>query len=288
MKMKQQTNRQVMRNLIIFTLVTTSAGWLGVAVDRAIQTPASQQGPGSLLWLLLPMVTGLLLRAFGGDGWHDAGFKLNLRTGWLWYVAALSIFPIVSLLFLGLGPIVGAFSLDGFATQGIGTFISLVAAAFVMVFVKNIFEEFAWRGYLTARFAALGLNAITNHLLTGLIWAVWHIPYWLFVLDVRSFSSLNLPVFIGLAIPTLIITAITYGELRLLSQSVWPAVILHSVANAVTATLLLNKFIEPQGIAGVVFSPGNDGILHSLLFAILGVGLYHYRKKQTARVYPNA
>jgi membrane protease YdiL (CAAX protease family) len=150
--------------------------------------------------------------------------------------------------------------------------------AFAASFVKNIFEEFAWRGYLTARFDALGLNPFLNHLLTGLIWAGWHVPYWLFIVDVQAFTSLDTATFIVVGMLTLSVTAITYGELRLLSQSVWPAVILHSVANAITATLLLDGFVELQGALGVVFSPGNDGILHSVLFALIGVGLHLYRR----------
>ena len=82
-----------------------------------------------------------------------------------------------------------------------------------------------------------------------------------------------------MGILTVVVTAITYGELRLLSQSVWTAVILHSMANAITVTLLLEGFVELEGTLGVVFSPGNDGILHSALFALIGVSLYQYRRR---------
>ena len=276
---QSQRNQQIIRNLIIFTIVTLGSGWLGLAVDRATAAPNPQQGLGLLLWILLPAATGLLLRAVGGDGWQDAGIKLHLPTGWRWYAVALLIFPLVSLLLLGLGYGVGAFSLPGFATQGLGAFVALVAVAFAASFVKNILEEFAWRGYLTARFAALNLHPFANHLLTGLIWASWHIPYWLYFVDVQTFTTLSRPTFIGLAMLTLIITAITYGELRLLSKSVWPTVVLHSVANAITATFLLNGFIKLNGWLGVVFSPGNDGVIHAILFTVLGIGLYQYRLK---------
>jgi membrane protease YdiL (CAAX protease family) len=166
----------------------------------------------------------------------------------------------------------------------VGTFVSLAAVATVSSLVKNLFEEFAWRGYLTPRFQALQLNPFVNHLLTGLIWAAWHLPYWLLLIDVRSFTALSIPVFILVAIPTLMVTAITYGELRLLSRSVWPAVILHSAANGITATLVYEGFVDLQGVAGVIFSPGNDGFLHSLIFAAVGVGLLLHRRGQTRRV----
>lgn len=274
-----QTSSTTRRNLIIFIVVTLSAGWVGAALDRAIGTPDPQQGLGILLWILLPTVTGLLLRALGGDGWQDAGVNPRLVAGWRWYGVAILLFPLLSLLLLGIGPLVGAFTLPGFASQGAGAFLSLTAVAVLSSFGKNIFEEFAWRGYLTPRFAERRLPRLRNHLLTGLIWAGWHIPYWLFFVDVQSFSTLSTPAFMGLGIATLIITAITYGELRLWSQSVWPAVVLHSVANGVTATFLLNGFVQLNGGLGILFSPGNDGIVHSILFAVVGLGLYQYHRR---------
>jgi membrane protease YdiL (CAAX protease family) len=280
---RSQFKKQIYRNLIIFSVVTLGVGWLGVALNRATQAPDPQQGLGSLVWIVIPMGTGLILRAFGGDGWSNLGLKPNLRSGWPWYVAAIAIFPLVSLLLFGLGPVVGAFSWAGFAEQGLGRFVLLVALSFASSFVKNIFEEFAWRGYLTSRFDALRLNPFINHLLTGLIWAGWHVPYWLFIVDVRQFTSLDTPAFIVVGIFTLVVTAITYGELRLLSQTVWTAVILHSVANAITATFLLDGFVELEGALGAVFSPGNDGVVHSVLFALIGVGLYRYRMRNVPR-----
>lgn len=274
-----QASRQTRRNLIIFTMVTLSAGWLGAALDRVIGTPDPQQGLGILLWILLPTAIGLLLRAVGGDGWQDAGVNPRLVAGWRWYAVALLLFPLISLLLLGIGPRFGAFTLPSFVDQGVGAFLSLATLATLGAFGKNIFEEFAWRGYLTPRFAALNLPRLRNHLLTGLIWAGWHLPYWLFFVDVRTFSTLSLPTFIVLAMTTLVITAVTYGEVRLGSRSVWPAVVLHSVANGVTATFLLSGFVQLNGGLGLLFSPGNDGVVHSILFALVGLALYRYSRR---------
>jgi membrane protease YdiL (CAAX protease family) len=225
------------------------------------------------------MITGLLLRAFGGDGWKDAGLAPNLKQSWVGYLVAFLIFPLVSVVVFGLGLSVGAFSAPGFQSQGLSAFVSLVAIAFVSGFIKNIFEEFAWRGYLTPRFEALKLHPLANHLLTGIIWAAWHIPYWLLFVDISQFSSLSKPALVVVGTLTLIATSITYGELRLLTKSVWPAVVLHTVANAITATFLLNGFIELNGNLGVLLSPGNDGIIHSILFTFIGFVLYQYRTR---------
>jgi hypothetical protein len=42
------------------------------------------------IWLFLSLLIlearGILLRAFGGDGWKDAGVDLNLLASWGWYL----------------------------------------------------------------------------------------------------------------------------------------------------------------------------------------------------------
>ena len=95
-------------------------------------------------------------------------------------------------------------------------------------------------------FCIATVGPLANHLFTGVIWALWHLPFWLYILDVSQFSTLSRPAFAALGALLLVITAISCGELRLWSQSVWPGVLLHSTANAVTVPLLLNDFIQFQ------------------------------------------
>ncbi|MCA9934982.1 MAG: CPBP family intramembrane metalloprotease [Ardenticatenaceae bacterium] len=274
------------RNLIIFTAVSLGGGFVGIAVDRLNPPANPMQGLGALIWLASPLVTGLLLRAFGGDGWQDAGFKLNLKTGWRWYLAALLIIPLVTLLVIVLGATFRAIDLSGFAAQGLGAFLSLAAATFGGSMVKNLFEEFAWRGYLTPRFNALKLHPLLNATLTGFIWAGWHIPYYLYFLDkevLTSHTPLSIPVFILSAFLVLPFHALAYGELRLLSGSVWPAWLLHNVANAISLSLVSGGFmILKRNFAGVLLSPGTEGILSSLLMGLIGLILYRYRLQHQA------
>ena len=153
--------------------------------------------------------------------------------------------------------------------------------------MKNIFEEFAWRGYLTPRLDSLGVHPFLNSLLTGLVWAGWHVPYYLYFLDrsvLESHTTLNLPVFIFLAFLLLPMQALVYGELRLLSRSVWPVWLLHVMANAISLPLLsAGCVILKPGIGGVLLSPGTEGVFHSILMGIIGLGLYFYRRNATGR-----
>jgi hypothetical protein len=55
------------------------------------------------------------------------------------------------------------------------------------------------------------------------------------------------------------------------------------MANAVTAALPLTGLMKRNGLLGVVFSPGNDGIIHTIIFTLIGIGLYSYRMNHTRR-----
>lgn len=278
---------KTLRNLIIFTVVAIGGGFLGIALDRLSPPPDPMQGLGVLVWLVSPLAANLLLRALGGDGWKDFGLGLNLKSGWMWYLVALLIIPLVTLPTLGLGALFGVVSLSGFATQGISAFLSLMGAAFGAAMAKNIFEEFAWRGYLTPRFEALKLHPFVNSILTGFIWAGWHVPYYLYFLDravLQEHTSLSVPAFILLAFLVMPFHALAYGELRLLSKSVWTVWLLHNVANAISLTLISNGFvILTRDFSGVLLSPGTEGIVHSLLMGLIGLGLYQYRRRTSAR-----
>jgi ABC-type spermidine/putrescine transport system permease subunit I len=67
MKLQNPEHKRTVRNLVIFTVVVLASGWLGYGLDRWMNNPPAQQ-PGLLLWLITPLITALLLRAFAGDG----------------------------------------------------------------------------------------------------------------------------------------------------------------------------------------------------------------------------
>ena len=176
--MTDSRRKQTRRNLIIFAAVSISIGWFGLWLNRMMANEAPGQNLGMLLWLVVPALTGLLLRAVAGDGWSDFGLRPALKKNLGWYAFALLIYPACIALILGLGYATGAVSFAGLSSLGIRTFVGLVGAAVLASFVKNIFEEFAWRGYLTPRLDSLGLGVGASSVLVGLIWGAWHVPYW--------------------------------------------------------------------------------------------------------------
>ena len=270
------------RNLVVFAVVSAGIGWLGLWLNQMIANPDPQQNLGMLLWLIAPALVGVLLRALAGDGWADSGLRPALKKNLRWYGFALLIYPICLALTLSLGYATGAVSFAGLSSLGLGKFTSLVAAAVLAGFVKNIFEEFAWRGYLTSRLDALGWPVWASALLVGAIWGAWHLPYWFGFMapDVFSaYTSLSRAVFIPLAFVAFVPAAFGYAELRRITGSVWPTVVLHTVGNAIILTLLLSRLVEfKSGLASALFTPGMEGLLSMALWALIGLGIYRKRR----------
>ncbi len=277
---------KIIRNIVIVALFTVGGGWLGIWLNNITgNTMPPMQSLGALIWLTTPALSGILLRAIGGDGWKDSGFGLNLISGWKWYLIGILVYPLAALLTFGLGALLGIVSADGFAAQGFGAYLSVAGTMFVGSLMKNIFEEFAWRGYLTPRLEAAKIHPLMNHFIVSLLWMTWHLPYYYYYLDralLESALTTSIPVFLITGYIVMFPTSILFGELRLLSKSVWPVFILHNIINALSMPLLMNGFIKVNGPLGFVFTPTNEGIITSILFGVAGWMLYQYRMKKEA------
>ena len=278
---------KIIRNIVIVALFTVGGGWLGIWLNNITgNTMPPMQSLGALIWLTTPALSGILLRAIGGDGWKDSGFGLNLISGWKWYLIGILVYPLAALLTFGLGALLGIVNADGFAAQGFGVYLSVAGTMFVGSLMKNIFEEFAWRGYLTPRLEAAKIHPLMNHFIVSLLWMTWHLPYYYYYLDralLESALTTSIPVFLITGYIVMFPTSILSGELRLLSKSVWPVFILHNIINALSMPLLMNGFIKVNGPLGFVFTPTNEGIITSIMFGVAGWMLYQYRMKKEAR-----
>jgi membrane protease YdiL (CAAX protease family) len=273
-------NRSI-RNIIIFGGVTLGCGFLGNAINSLYHPTDPMQSLGVLIWLISPLAANLLLRALGKEGWNDFGISPNLKSGWRWYLAALLIIPVISLVMIALGALFGSTAVPGLSPQGLSTFLSLLGVGIAGNLVKNLFEEFAWRGYLTPRLEALHASPFVSAIVTGAIWTSWHIPYYLYFLSQtarQSQTSLSVPVLILLAFIMLPMQAFAYGELRLLSKSVWPGWLMHTLANAFSFTLVTGGFVVlSKNFSSILLSPGTEGVGYSILMALAGWALHQYR-----------
>ncbi|MEO1772483.1 CPBP family intramembrane glutamic endopeptidase [Candidatus Enterococcus ferrettii] len=131
-------------------------------------------------------------------------------------------------------------------------------------------EEIGWRGFLLPKLNDLfGMRKAS--LLSGLIWALWHYPI------LFSGYVSQIPLWYQLTTYTLLVFALSFimAFLRLRSNSVWPAILLHASHN------LLCQLILDPAISGKSrpFLVGETGIISILFLILLAVVM---TKKYTA------
>jgi membrane protease YdiL (CAAX protease family) len=281
MSIQNQASGTTIRNLTIFVIVVLAIGWIGRGLDVLLGSPSSE-GLGILLWIGMPLVASLLLRAFAGDGWRDFGIKPNLKGHASWYVVALLVYPVTTVCILMIG---GGFGLIAFPDASLGA-LGLVLQAFAVALlpnvIKNFFEEAAWRGYLAPKVYSFGLNDYVGHLIVGFVWGAWHIPYYLWYADrtdLQEFTVLNMTAYIPLAIVVAISWAFVYGEIRLGTNSIWPAVLMHAVEDALLFTLVIDRHIQILPGTDWLISPMN-GLISVAFFLAVGIGLRQLRRRK--------
>lgn len=281
MNMQDQRNGRAIRNLAIFVILVLASGWLGRGLDTLMGNP-SAESLGMLLWIITPLGVTLLLRTFGGDGWKDFGIKPNFKGNGMWYMVAILVYPLLTAMVLIIGGSLGLITFPNFSLNTLGLLLQTFALGLLPQFIKNIFEEAPWRGYLAPKVYSLGLNDFVGHAIVGLVWGAWHIPYYLFFLDraiLSNFTTLDVAVYIPLAIGVMVSWAIVYGEIRLLTNSFWPAVLMHMVEDAFLIQLFTGNHIQITPGTDWLVSPMN-GLLMSVFFIACGVGLRQVRRRK--------
>ncbi|WP_432560259.1 CPBP family glutamic-type intramembrane protease [Granulicoccus sp. GXG6511] len=265
------------RNLAIFTTVTLSSGWLGVILNRAMGVPHDLDSPGAGLWLALPLATTIALR-FAGTGWRRSGFSPRLPAAARWYVAGALAFPVVTAGAIALG------RLSGWTDTGALDVPRLAAAfapALAINLIKNVFEESVWRGYLTEELIEDGRSDLGLYLAVGAVWALWHLPYYLFFLDEQTMRTvIDLPRLPGALVlsVTMLGWSVLFTELYRLSGSIWPCVLMHAVEDALVNPLVLDGHLAFTPAGSVLVSPIN-GVLTTVGYVGLGLALRALRRR---------
>jgi membrane protease YdiL (CAAX protease family) len=272
--MSTTTNRkQAIRNIIIFAILVNVLAWLGPVLGGDPITP----GPGFLVWATAPILSVLVMKFLLRDK-VSLGFKPAFRGNGRWYALSIFAFPVAIVVVLALGLLLGASTISNFTLP---TFVTAMIPLAVTFFIFAFIEEVGWRGYLAPK--VYGLNdRLLGHVLVGVIWASWHFPY---LRELWAHTSEGLVTLLPRFILGTIVFAVVYGEIRIRTSSVWPAVLMHWTGNTLANTLL-------AGFAGAGFvslvpgkewlgSFGVEGVLVIVFFGLLGSVLYWKRRSQS-------
>lgn len=129
-------------------------------------------------------------------------------------------------------------------------------------------EELGWRGYLVPRLVQAGVRRPL--LVSGGIWAVWHLP----LILSGQYAAGPYPLLSAACfVVSVIAAAYVVGRARLESGSVWPPVAFHAAWNAIIQGSFDRFTVGGNAAHGATVWTGEGGILVALVSALAALGL---------------
>ncbi len=273
-----KTNKKTFRNVAIFSFIAVICGWIGVGVDKLLGEPSNLESLGALIFIATPLLCTILIRLFGGDGWKDLPLKLKFKQNTFWYLFAFAIYPVVIGVTLFFGNLMGWVDASKFS---IVAYLPIFAAAFWPEFIKNIFEESVWRGYLTVKMEQLTKNEWLIYLVVALVWQIWHLPYYLILLDdayLAKFFPYGEVLFVITGFFVIGVWTIMYTEIFFLSRSLWLVVLMHTMEDSLNP-LISEGFVNIPSEYNWLISP-SLWIIPLTIYLCVGLYLRKIRKKR--------
>ena len=273
-----RTNKKTLRNIILFSLVAISCGWIGVGVNQLLGEPSNLESLGSGIFIVSPIVCMILLRLLGGDGWKDFPLKPRFKQNTRWYIFAIAVYPVVIGITLFVGKLLGWVDVSKFS---VATYLPVFATAFLPIFIKNILEETAFRGYLTVKMEQLVKNEWVIYLVVAFICHIWHLPYNLIFLDdtyQTTFFPYTKELFVLVSFLVIAVWTIMYTEIFFLSRSLLLVVLMHSMKDAFNP-LISEGFTVISPDKTLLLSP-LFGLIPTLIYLAIGLYLRRIRKSK--------
>ncbi len=189
--MRPTTSPVPPRAYFVLTFVLSWAIWIPLTLSRyAVWPLAIPEGVSAivrLLGVLMPGVAAVLLtaRAGGGSAVRRLLARFAIwRVGWRWWAAAVLVQPAL----LGLTALVhnilrADVPLRPIPFAGWGALI----ANLVFLTLASLGEETGWRGVALPGLQARR-SAVVSSLILGLVWATWHLPFWILLGTAEQFG----------------------------------------------------------------------------------------------------
>jgi membrane protease YdiL (CAAX protease family) len=168
-----------------------------------------------------------------------------------------------------------------FEQEGIALLIFIMIMATFGVFsglISGAGEEIGWRGFLVPELCK-SMSFTKAMLLSGAIWAAWHMPLLLFA----DYNMPGVPKLYALIMFVIMVMGISFafGWLRLKSGSLWPAALLHASHNLFVQNVF-TPLTEQKPITPFIIDEFGVGL------AIMGilVAIYFWRKRNELTIQP--
>ncbi|MBQ1213566.1 MAG: CPBP family intramembrane metalloprotease [Tidjanibacter sp.] len=281
-----------MKRATIFAIAVCLVGWAVALIYNSVASAAGSFGYSifGALYMFIPMLTALAMQCCKKCKGEEADrYKemLRFRPRWSW-LAGIGVVLVAIFLSLGLaGLFIDIVSMkEGTLAQlqaaGLSPevveqnmaqlalvpdwammFGTIVSGLFAGVTINALFafgEEYGWRYFMVRGLA--GKKFIPSALIIGAVWGIWHAPM------ILLFGH-NYPNDRVLGVAMMVIFCIAGGIVELYfvlkAGSVWPAVLIHGVMNAIagitvlmigTESVVLYAFMGVAGIVALLLTSG--------------------------------
>jgi membrane protease YdiL (CAAX protease family) len=266
--MNEFERKKTIRRIVIFSVLVTVLAWIAPLLGGSPSSP----GLGFLVWGMAPLLVSLLIRAVTRD-WSDLGLKPAIRKNARWYMISLLAYPVIMVLAVMMGVLTSVSSVSGFS---MGQYFQIALTALPIFFVFAIFEEVGWRGYLAPKLESLGINHYLAAALVAVVWASWHLPY------IREltwvYNSEDLITFIPRFYLASFAFSIVFGEIRGITSTFWPAVLMHAVGNSFGHPLAAEYVTVTEGKA--FLGSVGTGLFMVAFMLLLGVAINRWRTRK--------
>lgn len=268
---------------VVATIGVLASGWIGAAVNAALGQQG-MDGLGTLLWLVMPLLVVVVARLARGAA-SPLALRPRLREAWPWYLVAVVVYPLLCAYVVVVGVATGLASSAGLDLVALG---SAFAIAVGPNLVKNVFEESVWRGYFVGEPDARRWSDWAVYGFSGLIWGLWHVPYYLYFLpeeQLRAVLDVSPGTFAALACVVMMLWGVLFTELFRLAGSIWPLVLIHAMEDATINPLVQDGHVRIEPGFEWLLSP-TIGIVPAMLLCAVGLWLRRVRRRQAAEAQP--
>ncbi len=265
--MKDSERKKTIWHIVIFSILVTAVAFIAPLLGGSLSKP----GPGVILWGMAPMLVALLMRTVTHD-WSDTGFKPAIRKNARWYIFIILASSVMMVLLLLVGTVTSFSSVSSFSMV---PYLKMVLLGMAVFFITATFEEVGWRGYMVPKLASIGINTYLAYAIGAFVWATWHMPY---ISELTWVSSVQEDVLSS--IPRLYLMffaySILYNEVRLITGSVWSAVLFHSFVNAIQHPLAAEYL---KIVPGQEYLVSFSGLFMIAFAGLLGIALNRWRMR---------
>jgi membrane protease YdiL (CAAX protease family) len=203
------------------------------------------------VWSITPTLATVIMllvvtrEGYSRDGWKSLGLhRLGVRVWWIAFFGTLLI-TIAATAAVWATPLASVTMPPGGVLNSV---VRLVIQTLLLATTFSLAEEIGIRGYLLPKLLPLGRKRAL--LLSGLVWATWHMP----LIYLTALLPIGKPVIgVPLFYAAVVAGSFFYGYLRLASGSLWPSSIAHATHNtawgimvgftATSSPLLVNGYL---------------------------------------------